>query len=172
MPTIQDARTFASRYHTNLYGDKPYTYHLDQVAAIAIQYLDLIQTYETCTMDRVVAVAYLHDVLEDTKVTIEILLEAFGANIANDVWCLTDANGTNRKERKLNTWWKIRSSRVATYIKLCDRIANTKECLRQEKQSLLGMYQKEFPLFEAALYVPDTPLEPLWKDLKSLTGLK
>ncbi len=171
-----DPRTFAIAAHGDqLYGGlKPYVYHLDQVADLAARYFDCFSMYggDGVLPKHVYAVAFLHDVLEDTDVTREQLEEKFGGAIARDVWYVTDAEGINRKQRKLHTWYKIRSSRVALYIKLCDRLANTLESAAMDKHSLLGMYQKEFPLFEAALYVPNSILEPLWLELRRVTGIK
>lgn len=167
-------REFAIQKHGDQkYGTSPYSYHLDAVAGLAVQYfthLDEFMAPVHPRLDHVLSVAFLHDILEDTDVEIGELRDSYGFAIADDVYCLTDEDGANRKERKLRTWHKIRSSPVALYIKLCDRLANTKESLSQEKHSLLGMYQKEFPLFEAALYIPDSPLEVLWQDLKKVTG--
>jgi len=58
------ARDFAIQAHGDQkYGTKPYVYHLDQVAAICctIKFHYDSETLRTA--------AFLHDVLEDTKVT-------------------------------------------------------------------------------------------------------
>lgn len=166
-----DPRTFAiERHGEQTYGDDyPYHYHLDKVASIAEKYLNGRTVFFSGLAENfpetVMAVAYLHDVLEDTPTSFGDLEHFFGSKIADLVDNLTDVPGANRKIRKLNTWWKIRRSPISVYIKLCDRIANTSEA---EK---LDMYQKEYPLFEAALYQPGQ-FEEMWEDLKTLTFKK
>lgn len=109
----------------------------------------------------VCAAALLHDVLEDTQVTREELNDKFGSYITNIIWCVTDEPGVNRNERKENTYWKIRSSRDATLIKLCDRLHNIQ---RGEK---IDGYRKEHHAFKCALYHPDEHQE-LWQEMETL----
>ena len=153
------ARDFAIAAHAGqMYGDKPYSDHLDHVVSILKKYVP-----DDEARPSTLAIGYLHDVLEDTEVTREQIITEFGMGIAQVVWCLTDEPGANRKERKLKTWHKIRSHPVATLVKLADRIANT------TGDDKLDMYKKEFPVFQAALYVPGQ-YENMWADLKSLTN--
>jgi (p)ppGpp synthase/HD superfamily hydrolase len=64
----QKARTWAISQHGNQkYGEHPYSVHLDAVANIAKPFGELAEV-----------VAYLHDVVEDTDVTIEQVSAEFG----------------------------------------------------------------------------------------------
>ena len=77
-----DPRAFAIEAHgTQTYGKLPYVVHLDEVASILPSDPALR------------AVAYLHDVLEDTAVTFEMLAQRFGSTIAEAVELVTDPEG-------------------------------------------------------------------------------
>lgn len=144
MIDLKRLRDFAIEKHKDQkYGGKPYVYHLDMVHMIAVaQGLPQI----------VCEAAYLHDVLEDTPVTYDELKKEFDSEeLAHLVFCVTDEKGNNRKERKAATYPKIRSNSNAIALKLCDRIANVKESLTSENSSLIKMYRKEQPEFEAQL---------------------
>lgn len=160
---IKFARAYAIQAHGDQkYGvDKPYSYHLDAVYDISRHYFSsLLKEYQD---DDIFIIAYLHDILEDTDVTYTDLENVFRtSSIAMAVYALTDEPGKNRKIRKLNTWHKIRANYRATYIKLCDRLANTLE------PGKIDMYRKEFPVFQAALYVPGQ-FTKLWEDLEKAT---
>lgn len=156
---LKKAREFAIAAHGGQkYGEQPYIVHLDHVVALLKKYLDPdAQEYES-----ILITGYLHDILEDTEITQQQIAAEFGDGIAWLVEKLTDEPGANRKERKLKTWHKIRSHPTAVLVKLADRMANT------TGDSKLDMYKKEFPVFQAALYVPGQ-YEKIWADLKSLT---
>lgn len=171
------ARAFAVQWHGDQkYGDYPYVYHLDQVARIVDVYVDeYISALASSMPDRVLTsadkrtiintlrvVAYLHDVLEDTKTDYSTIEHIFGEGVADTVVNLTDEPGENRRLRKLNTWHKIRRTNASVYIKLCDRLANV------QNGGKLDMYRKEFPVFQAALYIPNK-FPRLWADIETAT---
>lgn len=148
------ARTFAITQHgSQMYGDKPYSYHLDRVAEIAKQFMPTY--WDELEQTEALALAYLHDVGEDTQVGAEEIIALFGAKIEGLVDNISDEAGPTRKERKRKTWHKIRRDKKSVFIKLCDRLANVSE------GGKLDMYRNEMSLFEAALYVPGE-FEELW----------
>jgi (p)ppGpp synthase/HD superfamily hydrolase len=114
----------------------------------------------------VVSVAsFLHDILEDTTVTYDDLINEFGSKeLADIVECVTDEPGDTRKEKKAATYPKIRSNPNAIALKLCDRISNVKACLEENKLELVRMYQEEHPEFEAQLKV-EGMYPSLWAEL-------
>lgn len=94
---IQKAILFGRYAHRNQVrkgtGDAYWT-HTERVGAKA-QALGL--------SDDVVAAAYLHDTIEDTGATTELLAELFNDNVALGVWWLSDQSKSsdgNRKVRK------------------------------------------------------------------------
>lgn len=157
-------RDFAILAHGDQqYAGNPFIFHLDQVAAIAQQYSHYWSATEFQLIENL---CYLHDVLEDTKVSREEIAENFNAITAQLAFNLTDEPGANRKERKRNTWHKIRRNRKTIFVKLCDRIANTRYSKFTGEK--IDMYRKEFPQFEAALYNPHE-FRSMWEELRRET---
>lgn len=104
------------------------------------------------------AAAYLHDTIEDTDATYEEVKEIFGQEIADIVDGVTDPPGANRAEKKVLGLPKIAANRKSVFVKLCDRLVNT----RGNKQD---MYRKEHAAFKAALYIPGE-FDELWEEIE------
>ena len=152
------ARTFAINAHgKQQYGVHPYVVHLDAVAAIASAYGAIAQT-----------VAYLHDVVEDTAVTLEELQAHFGELVAGCVALLTDKAGATRKERKARTYAKLAGVsgplQLALIVKAADRLANVQACIADNKQDLLAVYRAEHMVFRPAAYRPGL-CDGIWQQL-------
>ena len=132
----EKARAFAIEAHKDTrYGALSYEYHLQAV----------VQAMGEAPPEALAA-AWLHDVVEDTSVTLHDVREAFGGRVARLVDCVTDEPGENRKARKAGMYKKLATGPVmARRIKLADRIANMKAS--NENPKLGVMYTKEFPEF-------------------------
>lgn len=164
---LREVRSWCGRAHgEQKYGDFPnqfpYSYHLDRVEAVAVRFGFL---------SRVIRIACQgHDLGEDAGATREMLLAAgFPARSVDIIMCVTDEPGATRKERKLATYPKIKSDRLAILVKLCDRIANVEFSLTQPRGGKSRMYKKEHAEFEHQLRDRnDSQLEPLWKHLEGL----
>lgn len=73
-------REFAVKAHASQkYGDHPYSVHLDAVASLVAAWGG----------EEAVVLAYLHDTVEDTSVTISEIEARFGPKIARCVSLLT-----------------------------------------------------------------------------------
>lgn len=147
------------------HGDRPFGCHLLDVVQEVVNY-GLEPHFPGIT-----AAAMLHDTMEDTPHDQESLREA---SVDNDViamaWAVTDSTeGKNRAERKANTYAKTRELPAGVALKLCDRIANVKQCLRDGGKNFLRMYQKEQPSFREALYRAGE-FDNMWADLERLLG--
>ncbi|MEY4560738.1 MAG: hypothetical protein RLZZ618_15 [Pseudomonadota bacterium] len=159
---MQDqARAFAVAAHADQrYGDRPYSFHLDAVAALAAPY-----------GDEAAAIAYLHDTAEDTPITLADIEAQFGAHVAACVALLTDEPGANRKERKARTYAKLAEVKglqeIALLVKAADRLANVRACVSDGNQGLWQVYQREHPTFRQAAYRPGQ-CDPLWNELDAL----
>ncbi len=163
MDIVEEAKQFAIEKHGDQKygGDRPYKYHLEEVAGA---------TYLFCKDPLCAAVAWLHDVLEDTDTKYIEIENKFGPTIAKAVLALTDKDGKNRATRQLNTYYIIRDNPIALKVKLCDRLCNMQESVGVEDKA--GMYKKEYLWFKFALYRPGqhtglwNNLDAAWEELK------
>ena len=160
MNITNTAKEFAIAKHGNQkYGEHPYSYHLDRVSQV-------LREFGYAGDEAIAAAGWLHDTLEDTPTTYEMLVSEFGKETGDIVWAVTNEPGGNRVDRFRKTALKIQSNKKALIVKLADRIANTEASL-QSNPKLYKMYVKEFPLFKELLYNPqDVELFPLWNRLE------
>ena len=80
-----------------MYGHVPYYSHLSDV--------DAILTIVGASLDDdfsypLLIAAWLHDILEDTDVTLDFLKRVFVHEIASIVWNVTDDTGGSRRQKK------------------------------------------------------------------------
>ena len=139
----EKAREFAILNHgMQKYGNHPYLFHLDSVAQIAEPYGDIA-----------VVISYLHDVVEDTSISLSVIEEKFGKFVSDCVHILTDENGTDRFERKSKTYAKMAQItgdlELALVVKACDRLANIKACVSDGYIEKLTMYKAEYSIFKS-----------------------
>ncbi len=147
------ARAFAHAAHgatgqLRRYTKTPYILHPEEVVGI------LHRAYGVTEVQ--LAVGWLHDVVEDTKVTGDMVREFFGPDVAGGVLALTDVSKPedgNRKARKaidlantagIEPRWKT--------VKLADVISNSKTIVEHdpdfakvwlpEKSALLGVLRE------------------------------
>jgi guanosine-3',5'-bis(diphosphate) 3'-pyrophosphohydrolase len=160
MGMVSEAREFALTAHgQQMYGDKPYSYHLDAVVELLVPYGETAQI-----------VGYLHDVAEDTAITIQQIRDRFGDEVAMCASLVTDEPGTNRKERKQKTNAKLAAcaNDIALIVKAADRLANLRESVKSGG-SKLGMYRREHMPFVTAAYRPGL-CDGIWKEINELIG--
>lgn len=163
MPSVQDAILFAERAHGDQpYGDLLHTAHLGSVVA-TLQKFGL-------TDDVIVCGGWLHDTIEDTPVTYELIRDQFGQEVADLVFAVTNGPGRNRAEKHEKTYPKIKATPRAVYLKLADRIANVEQCWLTG-DSKLFMYHREYRGFREALRDASDPIaKPMWDKLDKLLG--
>ena len=146
---VPEAKQFAIAAHGDQkYGDDPYSKHLQDV-------VNIIHSFEFPPSLELMEVAWLHDTIEDTEVTRQEIVDEFGQNIADVVFAVSCGYGKNRKDRWLNTFYKIRDNKVvdrAIPVKLADRIANIMNCIKDGNKGLFSMYSKEHYVFKCALW--------------------
>jgi guanosine-3',5'-bis(diphosphate) 3'-pyrophosphohydrolase len=165
--TVAAAREFACAAHdAQRYGDLPYSFHLDAVAALLERYGPAHQV-----------VGYLHDVVEDTAVTVDDISRLFGPLVATCVSLLSDGPGASRKERKeainarLGEVLAASDEAIALVVKVADRLANVRHCVAggTENREKLERYRREHGEFRAAVYRPGLA-EALWQELDALVA--
>ena len=153
MDIITKARTYAVECHTNanqFYGNMPYAVHLADAARVAERFKHLI--IDPKERDEAIAATWAHDTIEDARQTYNDVKEATNKNVAELVYAVTDEKGKTRKERHNFKYFKgIRDTKNATFVKLCDLIANV-ENAKATGNSMFDMYKKEFPRLYAHLY--------------------
>jgi hypothetical protein len=129
-PLVKKAREFATRMHRRIdhrrkYTNQPYDTHLKAVAQLVAGVTDDAET---------VAAAWLHDVVEDTPVTLEEVRETFGDGVAALVDELTDVSRPgdgNRVVRKaIDREHTARACPRAKTVKLADLLDNCRDIRR------------------------------------------
>jgi len=148
---INKAATLAIKAHGDqMYGNKPYKYHLKKVYDNAVR-------YGGTTAARVAAV--LHDTLEDTQLSKEEIAKEFSPKVAHIVDLLSN------RPSKQETFQRIRTDPTAVFVKLCDRLANVQEGQKNDK------YRKEHPLFKQELHTPGE-YDTLWYAIEKALGVQ
>lgn len=161
--------SFAIEAHSStnhLYDGKPYSVHLSMVAMFAKKYIDCIPSK---SQNDVLLACWLHDTIEDCRLTYNDIKKVAGETVANIVYALTNEKGKNRKERANDVYYEgIRQTRYAVYVKLCDRLANVKYSLDNNSR-MYGVYQKENDAFLEALLPNGSELyQDIVNELKKL----
>jgi len=162
---VERARVFATAAHaavgqTRKYTFEPYIVHPAEVAKIV---------RDAGGTEAMIAAAWLHDTVEDTGVTIEVIRGEFGVEVAELVGWLTDVSRPehgNRAHRKaLDRAHSAMAPAEAQTVKLADLIANTRSIMShdaafaktylEEKRLLLEVMTKGDPtlMAEARKYI-------------------
>lgn len=162
-------RDIAIKAHgEQVYGHEPYSKHLDQVVGVLCEF--------GFTDDMYITAGYLHDTIEDTYLTYDLIVEQFGSDIATAVAFVTDMAGKNRAIRKKRTYERMHRQvqhaddaiRCGVIVKLADRIANVRTCIA-EGSSFVRTYVNEHDTFRSALYSAEhDAAEPMWHELDRL----
>ena len=131
-----------------LFGDKA---HKGQFRSHTKRVLLTVMSHPDATEDMIVAAA-LHDTVEDTPVTIEILAKEFGGNVAHIVDGLTNpskGSGAPRDVRKaMDREHLAKAPWGVKLIKLADRLDNLKELHEDPTvpRDFFNLYRKESAL--------------------------
>ena len=157
----EKAREFAVAAHGDQqYGEHPYFVHLDAVAEIVSDY-----------GEPAIVLAYLHDVVEDTAVTLNEVEREFGKFVSECINLLTDEPGSNRKERKSKTYEKLSKvegdTEIVLVVKTADRLANMRSCLSEQNRGLLSMYKKEHLAFKKSVF-RESLCDTFWDELEEI----
>jgi (p)ppGpp synthase/HD superfamily hydrolase len=165
---LEKAKNYAIKCHretNHTYGDKPYEYHLGMVADFGEQFISLIPEEERL---HVLAGCWVHDCMEDCRQTYNDVKSATDEKVAELSYALTNEKGKTRKERANDTYYKgIRETPYATFIKLCDRLANSQHS-KDNNPRMLAKYTNENPDFIKELY--DEKYKPMIEELEDILG--
>jgi len=139
---------YAHSEQVRKFSGLPYVSHVGRVAG-------RVSVHKFSTED-MIAAAFCHDILEDTRINYEELSLVIGKNAANIVLELTNPSknsSLSRSERKrMDRDHIVKISKEARIIKFFDRIDNISELLRD--YFLLSKSEKEF----SAIYAYESRL--------------
>lgn len=148
----ETAKNFALNCHqttNHFYDGLPYEFHLNMVVETAKKFIHLIPENDR---EFVLASCWVHDTIEDTRVTYNDVKELLGEQIAEIAYALTNEKGKTRKERaNFKYYTGIRETKYAAFVKICDRIANS-EYSYDQQSTMFNKYKSEFEEFEYWLY--------------------
>ena len=151
---------------------EPYINHLLEVAELVSSALAEPDT-------NLVIAALLHDTVEDTGVTKEVLVETFGSDVADLVMEMTDDKSLPKAERKrLQIVHASQISVRAQGINLADKISNLRAIVASPPADWSGERKREY--FEWAKQVVDclsapnqmlkAEFERLYRQVESLSS--
>jgi len=146
MDKLTRARYYAEIAHAGqTYNNEiPYTLHLEAVVNV----LKRFGVHD----ENILCAGWLHDVIEDTRVSYNDIKDRFDVHVAELVYSVTNERGRNRKERNEKTYPKINGVYNPTVLKLADRIANVEYGMASGGKA--GMYAGEFLNFMEGIYYP------------------
>lgn len=146
------------------YGGEEYDFHLQMAVDVFEEYAYTLEDFGM--YDDVLLATWGHDLIEDTRNNFNSVKEVLGPAAANIIYAVTNEKGRNRKERANEIYYVgIRETGGATFVKLCDRIANITHSIKNSPE-LLAMYRKENEHFIRAIDAYKYP--EMAKHLKNL----
>jgi guanosine-3',5'-bis(diphosphate) 3'-pyrophosphohydrolase len=159
------AMRFAMEAHKNQkrkYTGDPYFLHLAEVAGMVAT---IYSNYPGIQNDHPVAVAWLHDVLEDCEVTMNDLMSHFPVPIAFGVSALSDLEEGNRETRKRLSRERLsKQPKWIQDIKVCDLISNTSSIVQRDPE-FAKVYLREKELLLEVLTKADAGLIEIAKGI-------
>lgn len=136
----------------------PYEFHLRMVNQVAQDFkhllddtIDLIsgETYSGPLTNQVtlrnacLVASWGHDLIEDCRVSYNDIKNRLGQEVADIIYAVSNEKGKTRSERANKKYYEgIRNTNGATFVKLCDRIANV-QYSKMTKSRMYEMYKKE-----------------------------
>lgn len=120
-----------------MYGDKDYSYHLVSVVD------KCKELYESCdNSENLIAVAWLHDVIEDTPVNATMIYYGIGAEIANAVVLVTKV----KRESYSDYIHRVKNNSLGLKVKIADTLCNLEESIRIQDQQRIKRYAKQLQI--------------------------
>lgn len=162
IPLVNKAFTFASAAHAAVgqrrkYSGAPYIVHPVEVCAI-VSSVD--HTPE------MLAAALLHDVVEDTEVTIELIEAMFGKVVMNHVSWLTDiskpGDGNRATRKAIDRAHTVMAPKQSQTIKCADLISNTRDICEADPKFAV-VYMKEKRLMLESMNADEKLMAECWK---------
>jgi (p)ppGpp synthase/HD superfamily hydrolase len=153
-----EAWNFATHYHQGqTYGGAaegqkiPYINH---VASVAIEAMWGLATAPELDGNLAIQCALLHDTIEDTNATYDLILENFGRSVADGVMALTKDSNLPKSEQLPDSLSRIQQQPIEVWLaKMADRIVNlhhppyywTREKIANYRQEAIAIYDALHP---------------------------
>jgi len=162
--TFAKAWDFATYYHKGqTYGGPQEGMHIDylnHVASVAVEVIWALPTAPDVDANLAIQCALLHDVIEDTEATYELVLQHFGNNVADGVLALTkDPTLSTKAEQMEDSLRRIREQRREIWmVKMADRITNLSHPPYYWGDNKIEMYWRESIKIYEALHTANEAL--------------
>lgn len=163
---MKDVREQAKQLHESVnqtYGGYPYILHLDAVEAVYREFKDEAPDFnERLNMfkDAIYKEScYYHDTIEDCRVTPNDLINRYqlDPHSVQIVFALTNEKGWKRENRANEKYYReMRNIVGATFVKMCDRIANVRFS-RLLGSGMFEKYKQENEHFMESVHADDYP---------------
>ncbi len=149
-----------------------YSFHLHMVYKQALRFKQLVVAKFPLAIDsywRTVKIGcYGHDSIEDARLTYNDIKNMWGLDAANVIYACTEHRGKDASERKpVLMYHELSEDFIATFVKLCDIIANTLYSIMTNNKGMLDKSRKTFTdKVMPYMYIKD--LDPMYKFLQQL----
>ena len=155
---VVEAKMFATAAHAAIgqkrkYSGDDYIVHPQRVAAIVEKHGGT---------DEMIAAAWLHDTVEDTDVTPDLITKMFGNDVASIVEGLTDvslpSDGNRAKRKSIDRMHSASASTESQFVKCADIIDNSWD-IAENDLSFAKVYKSEvFLLLHAMTKIKHTEI--------------
>lgn len=133
---FEKAYELALKYHEKqLYGDKPYIYHIDSVVD------SIVRKWGNGNKD-LLAIAALHDIIEDTEVTESDLIAFVGKDVTKCVVALTKL-----PNEAYDTYiHRVKEFHYSKEVKIHDTLCNLTESIMSDSAYRVKKYSNQLQL--------------------------
>ncbi len=156
-----------AHHKTNHFYDEylPYEFHLRMVVKNAEKFLHLLSEADH---QAAIDACWLHDVIEDARENYSSVQKVTNTFTAEIVRAVTNySRGRNRHERMPpDVYADIRDTECATFVKLCDRIANV-QYSKMTGSPMFDKYKKEHEYFKGQLH-HGKQYDEMWDHLQEI----
>lgn len=169
----QNAKQYAIKAHADcnqMYDEYiDYQFHLRMVVKNAEKFFHLVPDEDK---DAVIAGCWCHDLIEDTQENYNAVKKHTSEMAAEIARACTNLTRGRTREERMPDWiyQDIKATPYATFVKLCDRIANV-QYSKMTGSTMFEKYRKEHKHFSEMLLVPGE-LTEMWEYLEEIFNSK
>lgn len=143
---------FAAQAHVGQFFKGTNLPYLVHIGLVAMELIAALSEDRQLNGDLALQCALLHDVIEDTSVTFDIILSEFGIDVANGVLALTKNNELPKEDRIMDSIHRILlQPKEIGMVKLADRITNLSPPPVTWTEEKINYYRNEAKLIQEQL---------------------